>query len=131
MVPLRVGLGLAAIAVFLIGLTLFNNTKPWPDGVTTTGRVVYVQERWVKSGGSARVAYEVGGARFERWLPDFADQGPVAVGDPYLLEYRGEDPLEARGVAANQDDAELRSVTYWSAIAAGVLALMAVLLHWL
>lgn len=131
MVPLRVALGLTAIAVFLLSLTLSNNTEPWPDGVTTTGRVVYVQERWLKSGGSARVSYEVGEARFERWLPDFADQGPVEVGDPYLLEYRAEDPLEARGVAANRDDAEFRRVTSWSAMAAGILALVAVLLHWL
>lgn len=130
-VPLRVGLGFAAVAILLLAMASTSDTRPWPNGVTTTGRVLYVQSPWSTKGGSARVTYRVDGADLERWLPDFAEQGRVAVGDPYLLEYRTDDPTEARGVAANRDDAELQPIVAWSGVTASVLAVAAVLMHYL
>lgn len=96
-IPLRFGVVLAAVAVLLLGIAKTGDTGSWPDGQTIQGRVVYVQNRWSKNSGSARVTYVVDGVVYERWLPDFGEQGPVKVGDPYLLEYRAADPSEARG----------------------------------
>lgn len=130
-VPLRFGLGLAVVATFLLTMSI-GDTGPWLDGVTTVGRVVYVQDRWSsKGGGSARVAYEVDGARFERWLPGFSEQGQVKVGDSYLLEYRTGDPTRARGVAANRDDARFEPIARGSGLAAAILAVAAVVTHFM
>lgn len=123
--PFRIGLGLAAIAIVLLAIAWSGGTGPWPDGVTTTGRVAYVQDRWSPKGGSARVTYQVDGTVFERWLPDSADQGRVTVGDPYVLEYRAGDPTEARGVAANHDDIEFQQLAAWLGVAAAILAVAA------
>ena len=128
-VPLRFGLGLVLIATLLLAMASFGDTGPWPDGATTTGQVTYVQDRWSSRGGSARVTYEVDGIRYERWLPDFDEQGRVQVGDPYLLEYKTGDPTQARGVAANRDDIVFGEAAFWSGLAAAFLAVGVVVLH--
>lgn len=126
---LRIGLGLAVVAAILLAMSWGGDTGRWQDGATTEGRVVYVQDRWSPQGGSARVTYEVNGVRYERWLPDFDEQGHVDVGDTYLLEYRTGDPDTARGVAANEDDVLLEPVTRALGLLAAVLAVAAVILH--
>lgn len=130
-VPLRVGLTLAAVAILLLALAWGGDTRPWPDGVATTGRVVQVESRWSRDGGSALVAYRVRGTAYERWLPDVTEQGRVGAGDPYLLEYKTEDPTAARGVAANRDDSRFLPITYWSGLIAAFLAVAAVAARWL
>lgn len=130
-VPLRFGAGLVAIAALMLAMSWGGDTGTWPDGATTEGQVVYVQSRWSAKGGSARVVYEANGVRYERWLPDFDEQGHVGVGDKYLLEYRTGDPDTARGVAANQDDARLEPVTRALGLLAAVLAVAAMVTHFM
>lgn len=130
-VPLRFSLVLAAVSVFLLGLVQIGDTGPWPDGKTTQGRVVFVQDRWPSKGGSAWVTYEVNGVGYERWLPDFDEHGHVQVDDAYLLEYRAADPSQARGVEANRDDAGREPVVLGLGLASAALAVVAVSAHFL
>ena len=125
----RVVLVLAVAAVGLIAFSVFADTGPWPDGMTTPGRVVSVQDRWLKSGGSASVSYEVDGVPYERWFPDVAEHGRVAVGDEYLLEYRAGDPLNARGMVANRDDWALATPAMWAGVGMAILAAGAVIIR--
>ncbi len=130
MVPLRLVIGLVCAALVLLAFSLASDTDPWPDGVATTGRVVSIQDRWSKSGGSALIWYEVDGTSYERWLPDVADHGRLSAGDPYLLEYRADDPTDARGVAANRDDVVFARHARWAGIVVLAVAVLLVRLLW-